>query len=137
MDLGKDIPTAISTAKHIIRGYVEASPVKIRIKMGLVGGKIITTNYMYMRTYNEKKIDDLEEFLFEKYLAVVDQNNPEPADKIELLLEKIEKKECLKITHRFLCELFSCPRFYEACLDHRRTYLDQYRLQYFNRFILN
>ena len=50
---------------------------------------------------------------------------------------EIEKEASLKVSHRFLTELFSTRNFHEMAADSRRKDDDQYRLEYFSNFILD
>ena len=50
---------------------------------------------------------------------------------------EIEQSNCMKVSHRFLCDMFSSPDFYESCCDPRQKGDEQYRLKYFNNFTLS
>ena len=49
----------------------------------------------------------------------------------------IGKEASLKISHRFLTELFSTKNFYEMLVNTRRKHDEQYRLAYFHNFTLD
>ena len=116
MDLGKDLSKAVESAKLITRGYVEAAHAIIQMVLILVGGAILKTSKVYMQKFNPGKIEDMEEELFDKYLGVMNIENPEEFDKVILHIKKIEpnKKTCPNCNKEMLAK--NITRHLKTCV---------------------